>query len=249
MDSKEFALHAALEDSHWWFTGRRTVLADILRRFVPPAAGRLLAEIGCGTGGNLKSLRSDYRVIGCDKAHDAVAHARQRVDCPVFEGDFSEVFAPYSHEIDAILLLDVLEHIEDDALFMGRIVDFLQPGGILFMTVPAHMALWSSHDESLGHKRRYGAEELKNLWKHLQVDTLFFSPINSILFPLIALYRILGFGGGGGGKSNLKESPHLINRFLYHVFAIERYWLKRRVLPFGGSYCAVLRKRGVEIVD
>ena len=59
---------------------------------------------------------------------------------------------------DAVLLMDVLEHVPDDAAVLGSIVDALRPGCHVLITVPADMKLWSSHDVSLaarGESRSY----------------------------------------------------------------------------------------------
>lgn len=243
MKDSEFALHAQLEDQHWWFTGRRTVLADILHRFVPPGADKLVAEVGCGTGGNLLSFSREYRVIGCDLSAAAVAHARSRVDCPVLEGDFAACLEPVRDEIAALLLLDVLEHLDDDAAFLGRLAEFLPSGRLLLLTVPAHPFLWSSHDVVLGHRRRYRADELQRLWSGLPFTQRFFSPFNALLFPPMAAYRLLGLGKRGADESNLRRTPALLNAALHRLFAVERHWLRHWPLPFGASYCAVLQRR------
>lgn len=57
---------------------------------------------------------------------------------------------------DAILMLDVLEHIANDDEFLRLVaLPLLRPGGTLFFSVPAHQWLYSSHDTALGHHRRY----------------------------------------------------------------------------------------------
>jgi len=242
VDIAQFDLHAQLEDKHWWFTGRRAVLLEILNRFLPTGMGHRIAEIGCGTGGNLSFFQDFYDVMGVDISHEAISHARQRVDCPLFLGDFGEQLAPYWPKIDALLLLDVLEHVEDDRAFLGRAVEALRPGGLILLTVPAYSFLWSHHDEVLGHVRRYEMQNLRNVWSNLQVEECYLSPFNSFLFPIIAFCRLMGFGNKGGRDSNLKESSSIVNFLLHTLFASERFWLKLAPLPVGVSYCAVLKK-------
>ena len=242
MDPLEFSLHAELEDHHWWFAARREIMHDLLRRYVPSGEGRLVVEIGCGTGGNLKYFSRDYRVMGVDLSAAAVAYARQRVDCPVLLGDFAEQLTPHWPDISAILLPDVLEHVAADEDFLRRVIDSLRPGGVLLVTVPAYQFLWSHHDEVLGHVRRYNPSQLKRLWHGQPVAQLFFSHFNSFLFPLIAAYRLLGFGKGEGGESHLKETPAVVNRLLVAIFRSEKFWLRLLPLPWGNSLCAVLKK-------
>ena len=59
-----------------------------------------------------------------------------------------------------VTLLDVLEHQEDDAQFIGGLVAKMEPGSVLLLTVPALPKLWSPWDEALGHYRRYTRSSL-----------------------------------------------------------------------------------------
>lgn len=240
----EFSLHAEIEDSHWWFAGRRAILFELLRGQIPPGQGHLLAEIGCGTGGNLKFLGAHYAVMGADLSEVALSYARQRVDCPLYFGDHVACFAPFWPEIDAVLLLDVLEHVADDRDFLRRIASSMRPGAILLLTVPANPLLWSQHDHILGHLRRYTRRGLRHLWQELPLKEHFLSPFNTLLFPPIAAYRSLGFGKFAAGKSDLSPVFPPLNRLLTALFAAERHWLRHAPLPFGCSLCAVLEKVG-----
>ena len=74
----------------------------------------------------------------------------------------------------------------------------------------------------LGHKRRYSVDSLQSLWKKLDVEQLVFSPFNSILFPAIALLRILNLRTSVPGKSDLFLPSPRINYLLYRIFSIER---------------------------
>ena len=242
MEASEFALHAQIEDRHWWFMARREIILDFMEKYIPAGEGRLVAEIGCGTGGNLAFLKGHYRVIGVDTSPDAVRYASEKLQCPVLLGDFREKLAGRWEELDGVLLADVLEHVEDDASFVEDIVASLKPGGMLFITVPAHRFLWSHHDLVLGHLRRYSAGELRSLWKGLTVSEQFFSPFNTVLFPVIAALRALLPSKKSTGVSDLRLPPSLINRLLYKLFSAERILLKHFRLPFGVSYMAVLEK-------
>ncbi|NBC24746.1 MAG: hypothetical protein GVX78_03930, partial [Bacteroidetes bacterium] len=79
--------------------------------------------------------------------------------------DSVEDFLQRNHEVipDIILLLDVIEHIEDDKAFLT----YLKNSGVvgaetrLLITVPAYQKLFSSHDVYLKHYRRYTVKSLK----------------------------------------------------------------------------------------
>lgn len=245
MHAQEFALHAALEDHHWWFKGRRAIIISVLRRHL--GAGRCIAEVGCGTGGNLRALADIYpRVIGVDIHPEAVRFSKARVDGEIYGGDFRDALADKWDAIDAVILADVLEHVEEDRQFLRGLLEPLKPGALLLITVPAHPFLWSPHDVALGHKRRYTGRRLKALLDLPGLaHTLFLSPFNTALFPLIATYRLLGGlrPREGRGQSDLKEHGGIVNGVLYRLFAMESLLLGRAIsLPFGCSYIAVVRK-------
>ncbi len=245
MDVHQFDLHARLEDDHWWFTARREILFGVLKRHLPPDTGKVLAEIGCGTGGNLKFFQKYYNVMGVDTSAEAVGYCGERVACPVFHGDFRERLAPHWGEIDGVILADVLEHVAADGAFLHDVVAALKPGGVVLITVPAHRFLWTRHDEVLGHVRRYSGPELRRLWRDLPVNERFFSPFNCFLFPAIALARLAPQAGEkGGGESDLRPCHPLLNRALRAIFSAERHWLRLCPLPFGVSYLALLQKGG-----
>jgi SAM-dependent methyltransferase len=56
---------------------------------------------------------------------------------------------------DAVLCLDVIEHIEDDRGALAELRAALRPGGTLVLSVPAHAWLFGARDRALGHFRRY----------------------------------------------------------------------------------------------
>jgi SAM-dependent methyltransferase len=64
------------------------------------------------------------------------------------------------HDYDLIFLIDVLEHLEDDKMFLRKFYSKLKSGGRLFIYVPARQELFSDFDRSIGHFRRYGKSEL-----------------------------------------------------------------------------------------
>jgi SAM-dependent methyltransferase len=69
-------------------------------------------------------------------------------------------------QYDLVLMLDVLEHVEDDrATLREAVTELLKPGGWMLLSVPAGQALFSRHDGLLGHKRRYAPARLRALAK------------------------------------------------------------------------------------
>lgn len=240
MQDRELTLHASIEDRHWWFRARRHVMSSILESYGPAKWDHLL-EIGCGTGGNLRYFAAHFgSVTGVDLAEVAIAHARERVPGQVFCGDFRTTLNGRWDTYDAVLLADVLEHVDDDRGFLEDVVTRLRPGAVLLITVPANQWLFGPHDVALGHRRRYSRETLGRLWRGLAVEERFVSPFNTLLLPAIAAARLTH--RSAEGQSDLQDTSSFTNRLLYSVFNLERHLIGHIPLPWGVSLAAVLRK-------
>lgn len=246
MRKDQFEIHAEVEDDHWWFHARRGILIDQIAKYQPNA--RLVAEIGCGTGGNIRALSSmGYDVIGTDIDPLATKLARERVEGNIYTGDYVETFKAHWDKIDVVILADVLEHVENDRQFLNNLMEYIRPGAIIVLTVPAMPVLWSEHDVVLGHYRRYTAGQLTLLLNELDgVDCIFKSYFNSLLFPAIFLFRLVNRllpKKQHGSQSDLKQPHALINTILRTIFSWERVWLgKNRTFPVGVSFLVTLKK-------
>lgn len=220
-----FRLHAELEARHWWFAGRRRIMARLVRAVLPPADGRLVVDIGCGTGANLAALADGYRCLGIDTSADAIELARER-----FPGvRFVHGFAPADIEEDVaeagmLLFMDVIEHVPDDFALVSEVLARARPGTHALITVPANERLWSQHDVSFGHYRRYDAARLAAVWEGLPVRPLLLSYFNSRLYPVVRTVRTLGrLRGHASGRAgtDLSLPPAPLNAFLERFFAGE----------------------------
>ncbi len=92
---------------------------------------------------------------------------------------------------DAVIACEVLEHIQDESAFLGKIHGLLNPGGQLILSVPARKKLWSDHDVIVGHLRRYEKAEITNL-----LSDIGFKRITVIAygFPLVNVLRLARIG-------------------------------------------------------
>lgn len=127
--------------------------------------GKVL-EIGCGAGDFCHTLyRRGFTVKGIDYSHDAIEECRRRLVADI--GDrlqfASEDLHAQNDRYDAIVICEVLEHIEDDDAAMKKIRALLKPGGHLLLSVPAHSRWFGPSDRFVGHFRRYDKEPLLRL--------------------------------------------------------------------------------------
>jgi 2-polyprenyl-3-methyl-5-hydroxy-6-metoxy-1,4-benzoquinol methylase len=171
----------------------------------------------------------------------AVEYCQRRYpDIQVEEGVIPD---PLDRRFDIICLFDVLEHILDDRMALDWIDEHLAPGGMLFLTVPAHPFLWSRHDEVAHHHRRYTMGTLLPLVTQ-RFDLRYATHFNTHLFPAIAavrlLQRLLRLSGGEADKA---AGGGPLNAVLKGIFAAERLWLPPVRLPFGVSIFTAATKK------
>ena len=241
MDRAVFDRMAELDQQHWWFTARRRILAEVIRRIVrPPAAARIL-ELGCGTGHNLDMLGAFGRVEASELDDHARELATQRLGRTVKKVALPDLSKFPADSYDMIALLDVLEHVPDDKGSLAAIFTRFKPGGDLLLTVPANPWMWSAHDEAHHHHRRYRKREIAALARAAGYEIDLLSPFNTMLFPLIAGVRVLNKLRGHDSADDALPAPP-VNRALDRLFGVEAGLIGRLPFPFGVSLIAVLRR-------
>lgn len=239
MDAAYVAVHIEEDRSHWWFRGRLAVILAALRRALPPRRVRLL-ELGCGSGNVLGSLSEFGEAVGMDGHSDLVAAARA-AGLDVRAGHLPDDLGVPQGWADVVLLLDVIEHVDDDLATLRAARTSVGEGGLLVLTVPAYQWLWSGHDEVLGHRRRYTAAELRAAVERAGFTVLRVSYFNTVLFPLLLAARAAKRLRGDRGH-DLRHPAAPINWLLERVFAFERHLVPRVRLPFGSSLLLIGRR-------
>lgn len=254
MEERVFAYHRDNEDGHWWFVGRRHVLAPLVAYGMKGQDGSHIFDVGCGTGGTVAALSADYNCTGFDRSESAIGMARRKYpQCRFLCGELGDHLPVLAPGTALYTLMDVLEHLEDDRGLLTQIVAAMRPGSRLLITVPAVRALWSEHDESAGHRRRYELSDFQALWHGLDLEPNVVTPFNARLYPMIwaarTLGRRLGLFTGRGGR-DLARPLWPINALLTAVFAGERQRVARLIgnpaaKPFrrGASLLALLERR------
>lgn len=193
MDLKEAK---GLVSRHPWELARLDALRRILRGTLRD--GLRVLDLGCGDGFVSRELFKGMAVsvTAVDSnftASDMAAlsgQSRNITYTKTLEGD---------GRFDLVLLLDVVEHIEDDlGLLMGIVQKRLASGGRILITAPAFNALFSGHDRFLGHRRRYSLGELAALSQRAGLKAILSGYLFSSLFLPRALAAVSekAFGPG-----------------------------------------------------
>ena len=172
---------------------------------------------------------------------DALEMAREKGAYELQQGTLPNGSFDYSDPFDLVVAFDVIEHIREDRESLTRLRSLLKGGGKMVMTVPAFPFLWSRHDETHHHFRRYTRAHLEKTLKDAGFEVEYISYYNSILFPAVAAVRM--FKNFLGIKDNSDDSitPFGLNGVLQKVFSTERHWIGKISVPFGVSLVAVAR--------
>lgn len=219
MQALEISKLIRLEDSHWWYAERRSILRRMIKGMPPSTA----LDIGAAGGGNTRILETaGWQSIALEYSETGATVARQR-GLSVVRADARRLPVE-TRSLGLVVAFDVLEHVEEDELMVREIERVLRPGGTALIAVPADMRLWSAHDDAVGHVRRYDRARLDKILSQtgLVVDELW--SWNVILRPVAAYRRRRSAG------SDLQPMNPLLNRALRGVIAAERY-LPVRTLP------------------
>jgi SAM-dependent methyltransferase len=197
-----------IEDMSFWFRHRNSCILELVKRFPPPGKGPIF-DVGGGNGFVAKGLVNegwDVMLVepGRAGARNAKKRGLQHVVCATTQ---TAGFRPGS--LPAIGVFDVLEHIKDDVGFLKHLHDLLEPGGMLYLTVPAYNFLWSKADILAGHHRRYTICSLKAKLSAAGIkvafDTYLFRVLPLIIFLCRSLFYLLKI-------SSEPDKPEIVKR-------------------------------------
>ncbi|MCX7765912.1 MAG: class I SAM-dependent methyltransferase [Candidatus Sumerlaeia bacterium] len=249
MEESEYKKMYALENSYWWFQGRKHIIFSVLNRLnlLKADATQRAIDLGCGTGLILTELNNFAFSLGVDFSMSALCFCRKRGLKDLICADVN--YLPFTDSCcDLVFALDLLEHISDDEKVLQEIWRICRPGGMLLLTVPAHQFLWSEHDEALHHYRRYSMSQFYQLIVKSGFIPVKFSYCISFLFLPILIFRRLQkiIKSPAKPKTHLIILPKLINSFLIWLLKLEAKLIRFINLPFGVSILVVAQKTGSE---
>jgi len=260
MEQHTYAIMDRVEDSHWWFVGRRAILETFLRQIVNRFESRLQAasptgegpaeagtqnvvrilDVGCGTGANLEMLSQFGEAEGVDVSDDALEFCRRK-GLKVQKG-LAETL-PYSDEtFDVTTALDVVEHLDDDIAGLKEMFRVTTRGGYSLIFVPAFMWLWGVQDDISNHRIRYTKQEIVERLEKAGYTVERATYANWTFFGPILGGRTLMRLTGIKPESENNVNVSALNGIFGKLFSAERFWLKNFNFPFGVSIVVVARK-------
>jgi len=170
---------------HFIDVASRAHAIEQLRRHLATSPATIL-EVGCSAGHFLSdALRAfpDAEIIGADYTLDTLRNLGARLPTiPLLRFDLTRCPLPDAC-CDAVVALNVLEHIERDDLAMRQISRILRPGGIVVLEVPAGPSLFDAYDEHLMHFRRYRMAGLIALAGKSGLEVIDHGHLGFLLYP------------------------------------------------------------------
>jgi SAM-dependent methyltransferase len=237
MRSEYAERYGELYRRHWWWRAREEYLVEVLRRYLPSHQSSRILDVGCGAGLFFGRL-SEFGSVRGVETDATMKTGRPEIDDRIHWGTLESF--PADSTFDAILMLDVLEHLADPLPPLRRALGLAADRGVLVATVPAFRSLWTSHDAINEHFERYTRRPFGELLRTAgwRVETLryFFH----WTFPAKLAVRLVE--AMRPARDTTPELPRIppepLNRTLYLLSRLEQRLLAPVGLP-GSSLLAV----------
>jgi 2-polyprenyl-3-methyl-5-hydroxy-6-metoxy-1,4-benzoquinol methylase len=154
-------------------------------RMILPELGRRVLEIGCGIGNFTELLADREAVVAVDSEPGCIELLKSR--CPnahafALDAGSESLLDLARFHPDSCVLLNVLEHIDDDAGTLRRIASILPSRGRIVLLAPAFPSLYGPIDRNLGHHRRYSRGTIRQLARAAGLDIRKLRYVNAIGF-------------------------------------------------------------------
>jgi 2-polyprenyl-3-methyl-5-hydroxy-6-metoxy-1,4-benzoquinol methylase len=212
MDLKEEDILGSDIGRHWYYQSK----AAALRRMVGGLRPQRLLDVGAGSGFFSRHLLANGAQsalcvdVGYERTWDEMVGGKPvlyRRDCD-------------ATDCDLVLMMDVLEHVDNDAGLVSHYATKVPSGAHFLVTVPAFRFLWSGHDVFLEHKRRYTLAEIEQTMRTAGLDVVRGAYFFGAVFPLAAAIR-LATRNDPTPRSTLKKHDALTNGLLAAACALE----------------------------
>jgi 2-polyprenyl-3-methyl-5-hydroxy-6-metoxy-1,4-benzoquinol methylase len=213
MDLKEEDILGSDIGRHWYYRSK----AAAVGRAVAGLRPRRLLDVGAGSGFFSRHLLAETpaeSALCVDIGYPADRDDRVAGKPVRYRRDIGPT------DCDLVLMMDVLEHVDDDRGLVRHYASKVPAGAHFLVTVPAFAFLWSGHDVFLEHKRRYRLHEIEAALGGAGLEIVRGAYYFGLIFPLAAVVR-LADRDTTQPRSSLKKHGAFANGILSAVCAIE----------------------------
>ncbi|MEO2193265.1 MAG: class I SAM-dependent methyltransferase [bacterium] len=228
----------------WWFEARASLVDRYLGCTGPH---RSIWDVGGGGGVMAECLRARgcAPVVVVEPMRSSARLAVPRADA-VFASAIEDIALPRG-TLSAVLLLDVIEHLADPAALLDIVVPLIAETGVLIVTVPAHMSLWSEVDKASGHYRRYSRNLLQKTMENSALRVIAMRHVfASMYLPAFVARRFGARKSPSEALASDRRRLHpnkLVDRCLHYATSMEGKLPAALAPRFGTSLLAVARPR------
>ncbi|WP_342322819.1 class I SAM-dependent methyltransferase [Kosakonia sp. BYX6] len=234
MDLKETEILGDDVNTHWYYLSKAKALTKLLGNFTP----KKIMDIGAGSGYFSKLLLNETTAseawcvdISYEREETANEHGK-----PIhFVRGIDETDA------DLVLLMDVLEHVDDDVGLLKEYVDKVPANTKFLISVPAFEWLWSPHDDFLEHRRRYTLRQLESVVQSTGLSIERSCYYFGVVLPLAVLTR---FASRNSGKkeSQLKRHSKFVNTVLKTLCSLDLIFFEKNKVGGLTVFCYAEKK-------
>jgi len=233
VDLKEEDILGEAVSEHWYYRSKASALLGFVKHLNPQS----VLDVGAGSGFFSKELLEKTKAteaLCIDTSYESERN-----------GDISGKPIRYrTHsgpvDVDLVLMMDVLEHVDNDIGLLNEYADKVSAGAHFLITVPAFSFLWSGHDVFLGHKRRYTLREIERVVEKAGLIVERGSYFFGLVFPLVAVLRLLDGNLNSRGhppRSQLKRHDPITNATLIGICTVDRLFLRINRLAGLSAFC------------
>lgn len=237
MDLKEEEILGDKISTHWYYRAKFAALQK-MTAMIPKEK---IIDIGAGTGYFSRKLLEETE---CQEAVCVDIGYQKESKENYLDKNISFTKSLSNQDFQLALLMDVLEHVDDDVGLLQSYVDQAPKGTYFFITVPAFSFVWSEHDDFLEHKRRYELAQIESVAEKAGLEVVNSCYFYGLLFPLVVLTRFFTRNYNKSlrsPKSQLKQHNFFVNALLYLICKIEiTFFTKNRI---GGLSAVCLARK------
>ncbi|HEY4107195.1 MAG TPA: class I SAM-dependent methyltransferase [Polyangiaceae bacterium] len=201
-----------------------------------------LIDVGCGWGVNLSAFEAaGYRICGLDTSRQIL----DLIDQPgrsLIQADLTQPLPANHAQYEAGLMLDVLEHLDDDRGALRRVARLIRPGGMLIVSVPALPELFSEYDRMQGHRRRYTAESFRSIFEDSGFSVVDQHWWGAWMVPILKRMRRDAGGPAKSYSDYLRIPPWPVPLLMRGFYELEALPSIRKRLTVGTSLIAILAR-------